>query len=335
MTSELPLPNKPTNIHLTERRIEAWNNNGEFGSTLLEGPLKDFYGRIMGDKKPSSRQKSALFTTDFEGNRYRCILADSTHGWGVTMRLLPSEALHLRDDLHLDPQMIFSLLKGSGLTLFAGKMGSGKSTTLFSALERMDKRDRGPIGTVEDPIEGLLSGPGVIQREVGTHVDSFANAIRDFMRQNRHTIGVSEIRDPETANAAVQAALTGHSVVATIHSDSGPDTINRLYALVDEKLSRILPSALRGIHWQDVVRFGDPTRSPVSVYESLEVTHSVRQIIEAGPERFPQLIGEMDRQGRKNMAQMAAMLVGQRQLTAQEAEPYMARRGRFNEQGMH
>ncbi len=334
MTSELPLPIKPTNIHLTERRIEAWNNNGEFGSTLIEGSLKDFYDRTMADKKPSSRQKSALFTTEFEGNRYRCILADSIQGFGLTMRLLPSEALHLRDDLRLDPQMIFSLLKGSGLTLFAGKMGSGKSTTLFSALERMDKRDRGPIGTVEDPIEGLLSGPGVIQREVGTHVDSFANAIRDFMRQNRHTIAVSEIRDPETANAAVQAALTGHSVVATIHSDSGPDTINRLYALVDEKLSRILPSALRGIHWQDVVRFGDSTRPPVSIYESLEVTHSVRQIIEAGPERFPQLIGEMDKQGRKTMAQLAAMLVSQRQLTHQEAEPFMARRGRFAESAM-
>ena len=331
MTSEQKLPDKPTNIHLTDKRIEAWNNNGEFGSTNISGSLKDFYDKTMADKKPSSRQKSSLFTTEFEGNRYRCILADSVQGFGLTMRLLPSESLHLRDDLHLDATMILSLLKGSGLTLFAGKMGSGKSTTLYSALERMDKRDRGPIGTVEDPIEGLLSGPGVIQREVGTHVDSFANAIRDFMRQNRHTIAVSEIRDPETANAAVQAALTGHSVVATIHSDSGPDTINRLYALVDEKLSRILPSALRGIHWQDVVRFGDANRAPVSVYESFEVTHSVRQIIEAGPERFPQIIGEMDKQGRKTMSQLASMLISQRKLTSQEAEPYMARRGRFSD----
>ena len=195
----------------------------------------------------------------------------------------------------------------------------------------MDKKERGPIGTVEDPIEGLLTGPGVIQREVGTHVDSFAQAIKDFVRQNRHTIAVSEIRDPETANAALMAASTGHSVVATIHADSALDVFPRMLALVDDKLAKILPRTMRGIWWQHVVRFGDSDRKPLPVYESLEVTNAVRQILEAGVDKLPQLGNEMQRQSRKSMAETAMQLVAQRLATRDEVAEFINRRGRINE----
>ncbi len=325
------IPAKPTNLYLTSNFVETTDNNGVYSRIACEGTWKDLFETTVAEKKKADRKKSSDFTIEWNGSRYRCNLADSYHGYGLTMRILPAGAPSFREDLKLDASIVLSLLKGTGLTLFAGQMGSGKSTTMFAALERMDKKERGPIGTVEDPIEGLLTGPGVIQREVGTHVDSFAQAIKDFVRQNRHTIAVSEIRDPETANAALMAASTGHSVVATIHADSALDVFPRMLALVDDKLAKILPRTMRGIWWQHVVRFGDSDRKPLPVYESLEVTNAVRQILEAGVDKLPQLGNEMQRQGRKSMAETAMQLVAQRLATRDEVAEFINRRGRINE----
>ncbi|SED32074.1 twitching motility protein PilT [Pseudomonas saponiphila] len=325
------IPAKPTNLYLTSNFVETTDNNGVYSRIACEGTWKDLFETTVAEKKKADRKKSSDFTIEWNGSRYRCNLADSYHGYGLTMRILPAGAPSFREDLKLDANIVLSLLKGTGLTLFAGQMGSGKSTTMFAALERMDKKERGPIGTVEDPIEGLLTGPGVIQREVGTHVDSFAQAIKDFVRQNRHTIAVSEIRDPETANAALMAASTGHSVVATIHADSALDVFPRMLALVDDKLAKILPRTMRGIWWQHVVRFGDSDRKPLPVYESLEVTNAVRQILEAGVDKLPQLGNEMQRQSRKSMAETAMQLVAQRLATRDEVAEFINRRGRINE----
>lgn len=322
---------RPTNLYITEKYVEITDNHGVFNRIPTEGTWKDMFERIKNEKKKADRKKSSDFTTEYDGARYRCNLADSLHGYGLTMRILPAGAPSFREDLRLDAQVVLSLLKGTGLTIFAGQMGSGKSTTMYAALERMDKKERGPIGTVEDPIEGILSGPGVIQREVGTHVDSFEQAIKDFVRQNRHTIAVSEIRDPETANAALLAASTGHSVVATIHADSAMDVYPRMLALVDDKYAKILPGTMRGIWWQHVVRFHDENRKPVPIYESIEVTHGVRQILEAGPDKLPQLINQMKQQGRKTMAETAMHLVSQRSASREEVAEFLFRRGRINE----
>jgi twitching motility protein PilT len=322
---------KSTNFYITSKFVEITDNNGIFRRIACEGKWKALFEEQIGAKKKADRRKESDFTIEYDGLRYRCNLADSLMGYGLTMRLLPTNAPSFRDDLHLDANIVLSLLKGTGLTLFAGQMGSGKSTTMYAALERMDKRIRGPIGTVEDPIEGILSGPGVIQREVGTHVTSFADAIRNFMRQNRRTIVVSEIRDPETANAALMAASTGHSVMATIHADSALDVIPRMLALVDDKLAKILPGAMRGIWWQHVLRFEDEQRRPVPVYESLECTVAVRQILEHGPERFPQLLQCMKSQNRKSMAESAQALVASRQASREEVADFLIRRDRIND----
>jgi twitching motility protein PilT len=320
-----------TNLYLTSKYVESTTNNGIFMRTPTEGKWKDLFEQTVADKKKADRKKSADFTIEYEGSRYRCHLSDSLNGFGLNMRLLPARAPLFREDLRLEAQVVLSLLKGTGLTLFAGQMGSGKSTTMYAALEHMNKKDRGPIGTVEDPIEGILSGPGVIQREVGTHVESFAAAIKDFVRQNRHTIAVSEIRDPETANAALMAASTGHSVVATIHADSVLDVMPRMLALIDDKLAKILPRTMRGIWWQHVIRFGEEDRKPVPVFESIEVTNSVRQILEAGPDKLPQMLNEMKRQHRKNMAETASLLVAQKLATRDEVSDFINRRGRYND----
>lgn len=319
-----------TNIYINPRFTEFTDNNGVFTRIPTEGMWQDFYEKTVADKKKPSRLKSSDFTIEFNGCRYRACLADSNDGYGLALRKLPSSIPSFREDLKLDWNIIQPLLRGTGLTLFAGIMGSGKSTTMLAALEKMDKQERGPLGTVEDPIEAILQGPQVVQREVGTHVESFSDAIRDFVRQNRSTIMVSEIRDPATANAALLAAMTGLSVVATIHADSALDVVPRFIALVDEKYQRMVPRTLRGLWWQHVLRFSDDGRAPIPVYESLEVSGPVRQILESGPEKLPQLANEMHRQGRKNMAEVSMELVRKGLVKREEVMDFINRRGRIN-----
>ncbi len=319
------------NLTLNEKYIEAIDNFGNFKRGRLDAKWKDFFEKMLAEKVKGDKRKSADFTVPFEGFRYRCNLANSNDGFTISMRRLPQEVPSFRDDLHLDWTIVEPLMKGTGLTLFAGIMGSGKSTTMYAAIDKMDKRERGQLGTVEDPIEQIYTGAGVIQREVGTHVESFEQAIRDCVRQNRRTIMVSEIRDPDTANAALLAASTGLSVFATIHADSAIDIVQRMTALIDTKYERLLPRSLRGLWWQHVLRFADGKRTPLPIYESIEVTGPVRQILEEGPAKYPMLANEMKRQGRKTMAETAMQLVTSGKVKRTEVTEFITRRDRIND----
>lgn len=327
----LALCQTATNIYMTGTFIEAVDNFGIAKQGRNEGVWLDFFQATISDRAGVDQKKSQDFTTNLNGYRYRCCLAASNDGWGISMRLLPLNVPRLREDLQLDWNTIEPLLRGTGLTLFAGQMNSGKSTTLYSAIDRMDKRERGPITTIDDPTEIILRGPGVIQREVGTHVETFPQAIRDCMRQFRKTIVISEIRDPETAAAAILAASTGHSVCGTIHADSATEIVPRMLTLLDPKYARLLPGTLRGLWWQHVVRFGDAARKPVPIYESIEVTSAVRQILEAGPTRYPLLAQEMKSQGRKTMQECASALVSRGTVKREEVAEFLFRRGRVHD----
>lgn len=327
----LKLCARATNLYMTAHYIEATDNFGMERRGKNEGVWKEFYEREVAERVKLDPKKSFDFTSALNGYRYRCCLANSNDGWGISMRQLPPSILRIREDLQLDWGIIEPLMKGTGLTLFAGAMNSGKTTTMYSALDKMDKKERGNITTLDDPTEFILPGYGVIQRERNTQFDSFAEAIKDCMRQNRRTIVVSEIRDPETAIAAVLAASTGHKVFGTLHSDSATDTIPRMLTLLDDKHSRLLPGTLRGLWWQNVVRFGDASRKPVTVYESLEVTVAVRQIIQGGPKDLPLLAQEMNQQGRKSMQEIAMSLVSRGLAKREELSEFLAPRGRISE----
>ncbi|WP_409287020.1 ATPase, T2SS/T4P/T4SS family [Pseudomonas guariconensis] len=321
------------NITLFANRLEANDNFGRFQIyDTPPGPWKDFYDSKTADLAArANKRKSQNFTTQFQGDRFRCILTDSNEGLCITMRRLMRQIPRIEKDLKLDWGAIGPLMQGSGLTIFASAMGHGKSTTMISAIEGIGQKARGNLGTVEDPIEGIFPGGGVIQREVGTHVDTFQDAIRDFIRQFRQTIMVGEIRDSETAEAAVQAASLGHSVFATLHTDSAIDIPARMSVLLDAKYTRLLPTVMRGMWWQHLIRSGEGQVDPLPIYESLYVTNAVRQIIAAGPEALPQLMQEMHVQGRKNMAETAMHWVRMRKLRQEQVQQWLQPRGRIND----
>ena len=177
--------------------------------------------------------QDGVFTHEVEGGTrlsLRCSTFPSFHGEKVVMRLLanrglrPLAKLGLSETQRLDLER-FTKLHG-GMLLVTGPTGSGKTSTLYALLRKIDTRRRNVV-TLEDPIEVELRDvvQGQLNRKRGF---DFANGLRSILRQDPDVIMVGEIRDPETAKNAVQASLTGHLVLSTMHTNSIPDTITRL-----------------------------------------------------------------------------------------------------------
>lgn len=152
-------------------------------------------------------------------------------GERVVMRILDkSKGVTALEKLNLnsrDMSVIQEMMsRPNGIILVSGPTGSGKTTTLYSVLERLNDEDSNII-TVEDPVEYTMSGVNQVQVNVKTGL-TFASALRSILRQDPDIALIGEIRDGETAQIAIQAALTGHLVLSTIHTNSAPATVTRL-----------------------------------------------------------------------------------------------------------
>ena len=167
-----------------------------------------------------------------------------------------------------------------GIILVTGPTGSGKTTTLYAAMERLDSR-RQNIMTVEDPIEYEL--PGVGQTQVNPKIElDFAKALRAILRQDPDVIMIGEIRDFETAQIAIQASLTGHLVLATLHTNDAPSAVTRLIDMGVEPF--LLSSSLLGVLAQRLVRKIDTSepsgyKGRTGVFELLVVDDAIRSQI--------------------------------------------------------
>jgi type IV pilus assembly protein PilB len=188
-------------------------------------------------------------------------------GEKVVMRLLDKSNLQLdMSKLGFDPQTLKDFLeaihKPYGMILITGPTGSGKSTTLYSALSELNKPDVN-ISTAEDPVEYNLVGINQVQvrEQIGL---TFAAALRSFLRQDPDIIMVGEIRDLETAQIAVKAALTGHLVLSTLHTNDAPSTVDRLINMGVETF--LLISSINLIAAQRLVRrICEKCKEPVTV----------------------------------------------------------------------
>ncbi|HXE74138.1 MAG TPA: type IV-A pilus assembly ATPase PilB [Candidatus Xenobia bacterium] len=162
---------------------------------------------------------------------YRVSVCPTLHGEKVVMRLLDKENLRLdMTKLGMEPESLAkfekAILKPYGMVLVTGPTGSGKTNTLYSSISRLNTPDTN-IMTAEDPVEFQL--PGINQVQMKEQIGlNFAAALRSFLRQDPNIILVGEIRDFETAEIAVKAALTGHLVLSTLHTNDAPSTISRL-----------------------------------------------------------------------------------------------------------
>jgi len=186
----------------------------------------------------------------------------SSHGERVVLRLLDKQAGRLGlAELGMDEGTLTRLRalirRPHGILLVTGPTGSGKSTTLYGALLELNDRSRN-IMTVEDPIEYDIDGIG--QTQVNPRVElTFARGLRAILRQDPDVVMVGEIRDLETARIAVQAAMTGHLVLSTLHTNSAVGAVNRLVDMGVEPF--LLSSTLIGLMAQRLVRRLDPDQA--------------------------------------------------------------------------
>ena len=179
----------------------------------------------------------------------------SAHGERVVLRLLDQAAGHLGLEQLNMPEAAFkgfkhALARPHGIILVTGPTGSGKTTSLYAGLSAINDRSRN-ILTIEDPIEYLL--PGIGQTQVNTKVDmTFARGLRAILRQDPDVVMIGEIRDGETASIAVQASLTGHLVLSTLHTNTAIGAITRLKDMGVEPF--LLSSSLEVVMAQRLVR---------------------------------------------------------------------------------
>ncbi len=179
----------------------------------------------------------------------------SGYGERVVLRLLDKQAgrLDLEQlgmDAKIEKQFDHLLHKPHGIILVTGPTGSGKTTTLYAGLTRLNEKSRN-ILTVEDPIEYYIDGIG--QTQVNNKIDmNFARGLRSILRQDPDVVMIGEIRDIETASIAVQASLTGHLVLSTLHTNSAIGAITRLRDMGVEPF--LLASSLIGVMAQRLVR---------------------------------------------------------------------------------
>jgi general secretion pathway protein E len=177
------------------------------------------------------------------------------HGERIVMRLLDKNKERLQlETLGMAPDTLARIDKlisrPHGIFLVTGPTGSGKSTTLYAALARIDSNALN-IMTVEDPVEYDITG--ISQTQVNAKIDmTFARALRSILRQDPDVVMIGEIRDLETAEIAVQSSLTGHLVLATLHTNSAASTVTRMIDMGVE--SFLLSSTLMGILAQRLIR---------------------------------------------------------------------------------
>jgi len=185
----------------------------------------------------------------------RVSVVPTQHGEKVVMRLLDSASAFISlEELGLDdemrPQLERMIQLPHGIVLVTGPTGSGKTTTLYASLSLINSAERNII-TIEDPVEYQL--PGVNQVQVHPKAEvTFASGLRSFLRQDPDVIMVGEIRDRETAEIAIQAALTGHLVFSTLHTNDAASSLTRLVEMGIEPF--LIASSVMGVLAQRLVR---------------------------------------------------------------------------------
>ena len=281
-----------SDIHLTQEGEVAYRRYGELKKLDLGLDPAGIDSLIcsMFDQEQSARfLKGCDVDFSYETpDRVRCrVNAYHQRGSHAACLRIMGDSVPRFEELALPPVVKTLADKPRGLVLVTGPTGSGKSTTLASMIDYINRTRAEHILTIEDPIEYMYT-PGlstIHQREVGRDVESFAAALRSALREDPDVILVGEMRDFETISAAITAAETGHLVMSTLHTTGAADTVDRIIdvfpAHSQNQVRTQLSSVLQGVVTQNLVRRADGMGRVVAT-EILLGTDAVCNLIRQG-----------------------------------------------------
>jgi len=219
-----------------------------------------------------------------EGGRFRVNIYRKETGMGATFRAIPQDVPSL-EKLALPPIVTKLCDFHQGMILVTGSTGTGKSTTLAAMIDHLNTTRKLNIISLEDPIEFVHRSKNsqVIQRELNTHIPSFAEGVRAAMREDPDVILVGELRDAETITMAMTAAETGHLVLGTLHTTSATKTIDRIIDALPveerEQTKAFLSQSLLAVVTQVLVKTAD-ARGRKAICEVLMMNRAIAKLIQ-------------------------------------------------------
>lgn len=256
-----------SDVHLATAYPPAWRRYGQLSPIWADHPpltsqetetlVRSFLTSKEWDRLQERGDIDFAYASD--DGRYRASVVKQRLGLDMAFRIIDTKIRSL-EDLGLPLEHIIPLTRyQNGLVLVTGSVGSGKSTTLAALVDFINRDRQDHILTLEDPIEYVFGSKGchVNQREVHTHTESFAKALRGALREDPDVIMVGEMRDLETIQLALTAAETGHLVLGTLHTGNAPRTLDRVLDVFPtdqrDQIRIMVSESLRGIISQQLI----------------------------------------------------------------------------------
>ncbi len=281
--------NGGSDLHLKSGSIIRLRINGDLlklGDIVISNEELDGIAKaILTDKQyrelTTNKELDCTYVLD-KDNRFRVNFFYQLNGLSAVLRIIPVKILTI-EELQLPPVISELADLHRGLVLVTGVTGSGKSTTLASMIDRINRSKKKHIITVEDPIEFVHQDREALisQRGIGQDSHSFSNALRAALREDPDIILVGEMRDLETIEIALHAANTGHLVFSTLHTLDAKETINRVIGMFPQaeqnRIRMTLASVLEGVVSQRLVKTIDGKRA--AAIEIMKRTARVAELI--------------------------------------------------------
>lgn len=278
-------PDSPPMMRFNGQLMPVSDNYGILSPEISEKLAKEF----LTEKQIDVVEENGAFDFCYEHpefGRFRSSVVRQRRGWESVFRII-SDQLRSMDELGLPPVMYDLIKYHNGLILVTGAVGSGKTTTLAALVDQINKDRHDHIITLEEPIEYVFNSAGcqVTQREIKTHTESFATALRGSLRQDPDIIMIGEMRDLETISLAITASETGHLVLGSLHTSNAARTMQRLLDVFpvnqQAQIRTMVSESIRGVVCQQLIPKADGT-GRVLALEVMTNTPAVANLIREG-----------------------------------------------------
>ncbi|MEN3190767.1 MAG: type IV pilus twitching motility protein PilT [Atribacterota bacterium] len=320
-----------SDLHITVGVSPVLRINGNlkklnFPELTFEDVHEMIYSIINDEQKSKYKEFHELdFSFELENvARFRINIFQTRRGEAAAFRLIPEKIKSL-EELNLPKELTYFTKKSKGFVIVTGPTGSGKTTTLATLIDIINREKYNHIITIEDPLEFIHAHKNSVidQREVGTHTDSFSYALRSALREDPDVILVGEMRDLETISMAVTAAETGHLVFSTLHTNSAAETVERIINVFppyqQSQIRTQVAESLLGIVAQTLLPTIDG-EGRVPAIELMVATPAIRNIIrEEKIHQMPAIIQMGRKDGMISLDQSLKELLIEGKISREEA----------------